>query len=202
MLQGALKTSFKAVFWHRSVRDATGCLKTSKAALKPYYGTARCPIGCLRPKMNNLRGFFGRGTVTKSLCLAQCGGVPGPGRQEAFTIALETTDRARKWHKSSSSRKQKKPTFLTAVLFDLEQAFNKVDRQRAFEVLAQRAQCEGLLDEINDGTCFMLKDAAGRIVRRVVLQKGVRQGSAEGPLVFVACYDLIPREASAIEVCG
>ena len=80
-----------------------------------------------------------------------------------------------------------KAKLLAAVLFDLEKAFDKVDRARAFEVLAQKAGCIGLklmMEEMHDGTCFMLKDAEGKLARRVVIKKGVRQGAVEGPLVF------------------
>ncbi|CAK0846072.1 unnamed protein product, partial [Prorocentrum cordatum] len=49
-----------------------------------------------------------------------------------------------------------------------------------------------LWQELHDGTCYLLRDHnTGEIVRRLVVRKGVRQGSTEGPTLFIVLYDFI-----------
>ena len=84
--------------------------------------------------------------------------------------------------------------YLAAVLFDLEKAFDKVDMRTAFAALSAKAQMAGLdvyLEEMHNGTFYKIRDRSGQIQRQVLISKGVRQGSVEGPLIFVACYDLV-----------
>ena len=101
--------------------------------------------------------------------------------------------------------------YLAAVLFDLEKAFDKVDRTTAFAALAAKAQTAGLgmyLEEMHKGTYYKIRDRSGQIQRQVLISKGVRQGSVEGPLIFVACYDLVlhriqeRREATELSSIG
>eukprot|EP00973_Karenia_brevis_P046958 6515425-Karenia_brevis.AAC.1 len=54
------------------------------------------------------------------------------------------------------------------------------------------------MEELHDGTCYLLLDSAsGEIVRKILVRKGVRQGSCEGPLLFVVLYDVVMRELEA-----
>ena len=76
--------------------------------------------------------------------------------------------------------------YLAAVLFDLEKAFDKADRSTAFAALSAKAQMAGLdmyLKEMHDGTYYKIRDRKGQIQRQVLISKG--------PLIFVACYDLV-----------
>ena len=49
------------------------------------------------------------------------------------------------------------------------------------------------LEEMHNGTYYKIRDRNGEIQRRVLISKVVRQGSVEGSLIFVACYDLVLR---------
>ena len=44
---------------------------------------------------------------------------------------------------------------------------------------------------MHKGTYYKISDRSGQIQRQVLISKGVRQGSVEGPLMFVACHDLV-----------
>ena len=44
---------------------------------------------------------------------------------------------------------------------------------------------------MHDGTYYKIRDRNGQIQRQVLISIVVRQGSVEGPLSFVACYDLV-----------
>ena len=58
------------------------------------------------------------------------------------------------------------------------------------------------------GTYYKITDRSGQIQRQVLISKGVRQCSVEGPLIFVACYDLVlhgiqvRREAAELSFIG
>ena len=47
------------------------------------------------------------------------------------------------------------------------------------------------LEEMHNGTNFKKRDRSGQIQRQVLIPKGMRQGSVEGPLIFVAFKDLV-----------
>ena len=83
---------------------------------------------------------------------------------------------------------------LAAALYDLEKAFDKVNREKAWqevEKIANEASLAWVLEELYDGTCYMLKDAKGCIKTRILISKGVRQGSKEGPPIFLALYHTV-----------
>ena len=118
-----------------------------------------------------------------------------------------------RFHKATkgSGKSRSPPMYLAAVLFDLEKAFDKVDRTTAFAALAAKAQMAGLdmyLEEMHKGTYYKIRDRSGQIQRQVLISRGVRQGSVEGPLIFVACYDLVlhgiqkRREAAELSSIG
>ena len=148
--------------------------------------------------------------VAPKISEAQFGGVPGKGTREAVLVATEIRARFQKATKGSG--KSRSPQmYLAAVLFDLEKAFDKVDRTTAFAVMAAKAQTAGLdmyLEEMHKGTYYKTRDRSGQIQRQVLISRGVRQGSVEGPLIFVACYDLVlhgiqeRREAAELSSIG
>ena len=130
--------------------------------------------------------------------------------REAVLVATEIKARFRKATKGSG-KSRSPPMYLAAVLFDLEKAFDKADRTTAFAALAAKAQTAGLdmyLEEMHKGTYYKIRDRSGQIQRQVLIPKGVRQGSVERPLMFVACYDLVlhgiqeRREASELSSIG
>eukprot|EP00973_Karenia_brevis_P032627 4505020-Karenia_brevis.AAC.1 len=71
-------------------------------------------------------------------------------------------------------------------------------RAEIWKTVEQKAVSVGLamlLEELHDGTCYLLLDmCSGEVVRKLWVRKGVRQGSCEGPLLFVALYDVVMRE--------
>ncbi len=77
---------------------------------------------------------------------------------------------------------------LAAVLVDLENAFGKVPRSPTWERLRHLAADLGfdlVWLQTHDSTRYLLNHTDGRIARRLLVQKGLRQGSADGPIVFV-----------------
>ena len=124
--------------------------------------------------------------VAPKISEAQFGGVPGKGTREAVLVATEIIARFHKTTKGSG-KSRRPPVYLAAVLFDLEKALDKVDRTMAFAALAAKAQTAGLdmyLEEMHKGTYYKIRD------RRDDPASGFG-GSVEGPLIFVACYDMV-----------
>ena len=106
--------------------------------------------------------------VAKKISEAQFGGVPGKGTREAVLV---TTEFIARFHKATQGlgKSRNPPMYLAAVLFDLEKALDKVDGRTTFAALSAKPQMAGLdmyLEEMHNG-------------------------SVEGPLIFVACYDLV-----------
>ena len=127
--------------------------------------------------------------VAPKISEAQFGRVPGKGTREAVEIIAS-------FYKATKGpgKSRNPPMYLAAVLFDLEKAFDKVDRPTVFAALSAKAQMAGLdmyLEEMHDGTYHKTRDLNGQIERQVLISTGVRQGSVEGPLIFVACFDLV-----------
>ena len=63
-----------------------------------------------------------------------------------------------------------------------------------FAALLAKARMAGLdmyLEEMHDGTYYKIRARNGQIQRQVLISKEVHQGSVKGPLIFVACYDLV-----------
>ena len=131
--------------------------------------------------------------VAPNISEAQFGGVPGKGTREVVLVASEIIARFPQGYKGIRKVSPGHRWYLAAILFDLEKAFDKVDRNTTFAALAAKAQMAGLdmyLEEMHKGTYYKIRDRSGKIQRQVLISKGVRQGSVEGPLIFVACYGL------------
>ncbi|CAK0901477.1 unnamed protein product, partial [Prorocentrum cordatum] len=100
----------------------------------------------------------------------------------------------RRWKDCRALSKQP-GRILAACLIDLEKAFDLLDRQ------AIRAQLEKpviahkvklAVEGLHDGTCYIIHDArTNRPRKKLVVGKGVRQGSVEGPALFIYLYDAI-----------
>ena len=146
--------------------------------------------------------------VAKKISEAQFGGVPGKGTREAVLVATEFIAR---FHKATKGlgKSRNPPMYLAAALFDLEKALDKVDGRTTFAALSAKAQMAGLdmyLEEMHNGTYNKIRDRSGQIQRQVLISKLMRQGSVDGPLIFVACYDLvlhgIQARREATELCS
>ena len=102
--------------------------------------------------------------VAPKISEAQFGGVPGRGTREAVLVATGIIAR---FHKATKGpgKSRSPPMYLAAVLFDLEKAFDKVDRSTAFATLAAKAQMAGLdmyLEEMHNGTYYKIRDRSSR----------------------------------------
>ena len=77
--------------------------------------------------------------VAPKISEAQFGRVPGKGTREAVLVATEIIAR---FHKATKGPRKSRnpPMYLAAVLFDLEKAFDKVDRTPAFAALSAKAR--------------------------------------------------------------
>ena len=179
----ALKTS-EIAFLGKAKKDAADPVNGWRTiSLQAHGGKAimRCIWRQILPK------------VAPKISEAQFGGVPGKGTREAVLVATENIARFHKATKGSG-KSCSPQMYLAAVLFELEKAFDKVDRTTAFAALTAKAQTAGLdmyLEEMHTGTHYKIRDRSGQIQRQVSISRGVRQGSVEGPLIFVACYDLV-----------
>eukprot|EP00959_Pyramimonas_sp_CCMP1952_P451652 9456536-Pyramimonas_sp.AAC.1 len=84
---------------------------------------------------------------------------------------------------------------LVAVLIDLEKAFDLIDRDEiwaALEALALSREARLTVEELHEGTCYIARDIrTNRPIKKLLIPRGVRQGSVEGPLPFIAVYDLL-----------
>ncbi|CAK0804963.1 unnamed protein product [Prorocentrum cordatum] len=90
------------------------------------------------------------------------------------------------------------PGMLVAVLIDVEKAFDLIDRDeiwQALEALAMRLEVRLAVEGLHEGTCNVARDIrTNRPIRKLLVPRGVRQGSVEGPMLFVAVYDLLTRK--------
>ena len=127
--------------------------------------------------------------VAPKISEAQFGGVPGKGTREAVLVATEIIAR---FHKATKGpvKSRNPPMYKAAVLFDLEKAFDKVDRPSPV-----RQSTDG--EEMHHGTFYKIRDHSGQMQRKVLISKGVLQGSVEEPLIFVAFDDLVLHGAGA-----
>ncbi|CAK0840038.1 unnamed protein product [Prorocentrum cordatum] len=128
-----------------------------------------------------------------ALLPVQFGGLPWRSTRDAIGIVKEIINRvtcaANKRRSHARSR-----WILVQALFDLGKAFDNVDREMLWDTLASmsdRVRLRLLLEEAHNGTYILLKDTrTGRVVRRLSVHQGVRQGSVEGPICFVILHDV------------
>ena len=138
--------------------------------------------------------------VAGAISYTQFGGLPRRGARDAIGIVLEGAMRLKDMLRASKSR-NKPLTVLVQAFFDLSKAFDLLDRDDSREAMRSIVLSEGfilLLEAVHDGTCFCLKNAAaGAVVRRLLVPRGVRQGSVEGPTCFIILYDVSLKKISA-----
>ncbi|CAK0876112.1 unnamed protein product, partial [Prorocentrum cordatum] len=77
----------------------------------------------------------------------------------------------------------------------LAKAFDLIDRDEiwtALEALALSREVRLTVEELHDGTCYIARDIrTNRPIKKLLIPRGVRRGSVEGPLLFIAVYDLL-----------
>ena len=82
---------------------------------------------------------------------------------------------------------------MAVLLFDPEKAFDSIPRDRAFSELSEMARSNGLkliVEDLHRGTRYLLLVKDGKLC----VSRGVRQGSVEGPVVFLALHNAIMDE--------
>ena len=97
-------------------------------------------------------------------------------------------------HKKSSQRPLRK---MAVLLFDPEKAFDRIPRERAFSELSEMAGSNGLkliMEDLHRGTRYLLLVKDGKVSKKLCVSRGVRQGSVEGPVEFLALYNAIMDE--------
>lgn len=134
-----------------------------------------------------------KATLRGGLRQNQFGALPQRGTRDAIAVVEDVLQRFRQG-RGLRGQNRRGPRLMAVVLFDLEKAFDKVPRQMVWGILREKARGMGvdaIFQELHDGTCYLLCNAQGEIKRRIWIKKGVRQGSIEGPLVFICLYDMI-----------
>ena len=72
--------------------------------------------------------------------------------------------------------------------FDLEKAFDTIPGDGLWAAVSDAAKLKGLsvvLEAGHAGTCYIIRNSLRRLVTKVHVTMGVRQGSVEGPLCFI-----------------
>ena len=83
---------------------------------------------------------------------------------------------------------------MAVLLFDLEKAFDCIPRDRAFSELAKLAGSNDLkliMEDLHRCTRYLLLVKDGTVSKKLCVSEGVRQGSVEGLVVFLALYNAI-----------
>ncbi|CAK0879420.1 unnamed protein product [Prorocentrum cordatum] len=139
--------------------------------------------------MPSLRGLASR------FSSSQFGALAGRSTRDALAVVAEVVRRYRLHGRTSRLGKTAIPGVLLAVLIDLEKAFDLVDRDEiwnALERLSLRRNVRWSVEELHEGTCYIARDIrTNRPIKKLLISRGVRQGSVEGPLLFIAVYDLL-----------
>eukprot|EP00959_Pyramimonas_sp_CCMP1952_P314696 6587682-Pyramimonas_sp.AAC.1 len=128
------------------------------------------------------------------LSATQFGALQGRSTRDAIALVDEIGRRFRE----NPYRTKTEYRILIAALIDLEKAFDLLTRSQVWEALDQLALSRGtrlVTEELYNGTCYILRDArTNKPCRQLLIRKGVRQGSVEGPGLFIAIYDLITKD--------
>ena len=117
----------------------------------------------------------------------QSDSLPGRLTRDAVAILERVFERF-----TCSGHQSSRSCLLAGFSFDLEKAFDTIPRDRLWPAVASAANMKGLLFvlEAGDaGTCY-IRNSSGRLVTKVHVTRGVRQGSVEGPLCFILLYAL------------
>eukprot|EP00959_Pyramimonas_sp_CCMP1952_P350536 7344319-Pyramimonas_sp.AAC.1 len=84
---------------------------------------------------------------------------------------------------------------LVGILVDLEKAFDLLPRDAIWSEVHRLVENAGftlMCAELHNGTCYLFKDPkSGKVVAKLAVQLGVRQGSVEGPLLFIIAYNVV-----------
>ena len=134
--------------------------------------------------------------IASQIHRCQFGALPCRGTREAILFVHEVTERFRSMAntKKSSQRSLRK---MAVLLFDLEKAFDYIPRDRAFSESTKLAGSNGLgliMEDLHRGTRYLLLGKDGFVRKKLSVSRGVRQGSVEGPVVFLALYTAIMDE--------
>ncbi|CAK0838620.1 unnamed protein product [Prorocentrum cordatum] len=151
--------------------------------------------------INHIGKVFMNVTVMPSLrnlaskpSTAQFGALAGRSTRDALAVVAEVIRRFR-LHGRASKLGSAIPGMLVAALIDLEKAFDLIDRDEiwtALEALAQSREARLAVGGLREGTCYIARDIrANRPIKKLSIPRGVRQGSVDGPLLFIAVYDLL-----------
>ncbi|CAK0834272.1 unnamed protein product, partial [Prorocentrum cordatum] len=135
--------------------------------------------------------------LASKLSYAQFGALAGRSTRDAIAIVAEVIRRYRLHGRAPRLGSTTVPGMLMAVMIDLEKAFDLIDRDdiwQALEALAARREVRLTVEELHEGTCYIARGIrTNRPARKLLIPRGVRQGSVEGPILFVAVYDPLTR---------
>ena len=124
--------------------------------------------------------------VAEGISPTQYGATPKRSTRDAIAMVDEVF---RRFKQRSCKRARK---LMVGVLVDLEKAFDLLSREDLWSALSNIVEDAGftlLCAELHSGTCYLFKDPKSqRVVAKIVVKKGVRQGAVEGPLLFVVAY--------------
>ena len=117
----------------------------------------------------------------------QFGSLPGRNTRDAIAIPENVFER----FTNSNHQACRRSCLLAGFLFDLEKAFDTIPRDRLWAAVPEAAKLRGLsvvLEAGHVGTCYIVRNSLGRLVTKVPVTMGVRQGSVEGPLCFILLF--------------